>query len=259
MINISVDIGPILAVEGVLKGTEAAMKKKKFQSELRAGITEDVPEHFNAFVDVTAGQDARSHWHLYESGMIGNPSGRLFFMRPTTGSNSYLVNYGWEFKPATEPNLMGERAVAMFTNSKLVDIEDTREPQVFRNKAWLVENGATVYMQPRRAKRMAFPNEYGTMIFVKKPIVQDFSQNPGYRAFEEAMNDFTNSQLPGLLEEQADKFERRAGRRLERLVAREARKKKTFVRVGVQMRGALQRAPLSSMQVMDELRRSLDG
>lgn len=244
MIDIKVDVGPLISMRSVASGVSGAMEQKKHQKKLKEGITSRVPREFGLFVDSRASNQPKKFWHLYESGGVGNPRQRLFMIQPTTGTNAYLVNYGWRFLQAQKPNIEDSRG------------HKSKTPQVFRNKAWLVENGATVFIKPKSTGFLVFPGLDGDLVFTNKPIVRDFGGTEGEGQFNKTMDEFATSALPAILQSEAQKFERKVARRLERMIVK--KRKGRFVKIGVNMGAALQASPISQAEVMKELERSLD-
>lgn len=110
-------------------------------------------EALKRFIDSKARMSPESLHHVYEWNMVGSPGGRLFEL------NANATNSGIFFS-------------GMFLPSKTVS-EDSTEP--FTDKANVMENKISVFVEPKDSDVLAFDVE-GQTIFTVNSV---FIENPG--------------------------------------------------------------------------------
>lgn len=157
---------------GFTKGIKVA--QPNFNKEL--GIF--IEEALKKYIDAKARGNPQSLHHVYEWGMVGNPSGRLFEFTMTYGQKNIFFS-------------------ASFIPSSSIS-EGSTEP--FVNKAEMMENAITIVVEPESAKVLAFEDD-GEMVFTPNSVT---IENPGgdYVAgsFENVVKEFFNNYLTiGLL------------------------------------------------------------
>lgn len=161
---------------------EKMMALAKFHGSLLTNISEDgivggrikesgariVARYFEAYLDAVARIDPYRYHHIYEFGMTGNKSGRLFRSTIKNGSISYS-----------------------FTDSKVPN----ENGQVFVKKAFIMESGQPLQITPKNSEFLAFEID-GEQIFARSTYVQ----NPGgpYVAgsFKAIFEEYFKSRLP---------------------------------------------------------------
>lgn len=247
--RLAIDVGPITQTAGALEATAKAFERPQLQRHVRWQIAQSVPTRFELFIDNLAAGNRSKFWHMYEAGEIGNPVGRLFHFRTGAGTNASHLAYVWEYRQAVKPNVLYGKPTHMYSKGEVQIIEDTRKPHVFRNKAWLVESGAQVYIRRRKAQQMVFVVDTGQLIFTRNPIVRDFSSNPGAGQFTLAANAFFEQQVPQILADEGKKLEQLVGVKLQRFVEGYARRRRRYVKVGAGLSGAIQQTPLPLKEI----------
>lgn len=161
---------------------EKMMALAKFHGSLLTNISEDgivggrikesgariVARYFEAYLDAVARIDPYRYHHIYEFGMTGNKSGRLFRSTIKNGSISYS-----------------------FTDSKVPN----ENGQVFVKKAFVMESGQPLQITPKNSEFLAFEID-GEQIFARSTYVQ----NPGgpYVAgsFKAIFEEYFKSRMP---------------------------------------------------------------
>ena len=161
---------------------EKMMALAKFHGSLLTNISEDgivggrikesgariVARYFEAYLDAVARIDPYRYHHIYEFGMTGNKSGRLFRSTIKNGSISYS-----------------------FTDSKVPN----ENGQIFVKKAFVMESGQPLQITPKNSEFLAFEID-GEQIFARSTYVQ----NPGgpYVAgsFRAIFEEYFKSRLP---------------------------------------------------------------
>lgn len=130
-----------------------------------AGI---ISKYFDTYVDAIARIDPYRYHHIYEFGMTGNKSARLFKSTVKNGIISYSL------LPASVPNQNG---------------------QIFQQKAFIMEEGTPIIIEPTNSNILAFEID-GESVFTNKSVVM----NPGGKfvknAFKEIFDEFFNSNMP---------------------------------------------------------------
>lgn len=104
---------------------------------------EIIGKNFGLYLDNLARRDHMSFHHVYETGQTGNENARLFKFT-ISGSN---INY--DFIPATSPEKSG---------------------QVFKTKAFVMEEGKSISITPKTGKFLAF-QVGGQEVFSQKVFV----------------------------------------------------------------------------------------
>ena len=136
-------------------------------SKSAAGL---ISEYFNLYYDSLARTKKYLYQHVYEFDLAGEKSSRLFKQQIKTSGNTSIIKY--DFTDAQKPNKNG---------------------YVFKNKAYVMENGQRVVIKPKNAKVLAFEAN-GEMIYTKNPITIRY---PGGRAaagsFNSELSKFMNS------------------------------------------------------------------
>jgi hypothetical protein len=111
--------------------------------------------YFEAYVDNIARSNPKSLHHVYEPGMVGGSNGRLF---QGTISETGKPNLVYKFKESKIPMDSGH---------------------IFRNKAFIMEEGITVTITPKNAKVLVFEID-GEIVSSHKVVVN----NPGGKSVQ---------------------------------------------------------------------------
>ena len=126
--------------------TELHEKSSNKDSIIKYGL-EIIGKHFGLYLDNLARRDHMSFHHVYETGQSGNENARLF---KYTISGSKIT---YNFTEATKPEKSGD---------------------VFKRKAFIMEDGKSLTIVPKAGKFLAFQVN-GEQVFSKKVFVP----NPG--------------------------------------------------------------------------------
>lgn len=114
-----------------------------------------IMNYFEAYVDNIARANPKSLHHVYEPGMVGASNGRLFQGSISETGKPSLV---YKFKESKVPGKSGH---------------------IFRNKAFIMEEGIPVTITPKNAKILVFEVD-GRVVSSYKVVVND----PGGRAVQ---------------------------------------------------------------------------
>lgn len=152
---------------GFTKGVK--IKRTEFNKQL-GGFIEDA---LYKYVDAKARANPGELHHIYEWGMVGVPSGRLFQLNMSYTQRS--IYFTSTFLQSTTTS------------------ETSKEP--FLDKAQIMESGITITISPRDAEVLAFEQD-GEMVFTSGTVV---IENPGgegvARSFEKVVKDFFDNYL----------------------------------------------------------------
>lgn len=130
-----------------------------------AGI---VSKYFNAYVDAAARIDKYRYHHIYEFGMVGNKTGRLFKSSIRNGTISYsLID-------ASLPNQNG---------------------YPFSKKAFIMEAGEPIVIRPKSASFLVYDLN-GDIIVSRQSVVTQPGGPYVAGAFQAIADEFFNSSLP---------------------------------------------------------------
>jgi hypothetical protein len=143
--------------EGIQKGKTEFLKSLGFE----------LSEIASQFIDSSARVSPDTLHHVYEWYKNGSPEARLFDINYT------VSNIGLSF-------------ISSFKQSSTIK-QGSKEP--FRNKASIMEEGATVVIRPRNSEVLRFEVD-GEIVYTKNPVVVD---NPGGNTqgeFEKAFDMF---------------------------------------------------------------------
>jgi hypothetical protein len=124
---------------------------KKAQPILLRTIGNLIQEKLGEFVDMMARMEPSKLQHVYEFGMNGSDSARLFDISYTISGKGLSISS--DFRQSTIAGKSGD---------------------IFYNKAYIMENGIPVTIRPKK-KVLAFEDN-GQTIFTQKPVTVD---NPG--------------------------------------------------------------------------------
>jgi hypothetical protein len=138
---------------------------------------EMVGEYFGFYMDNIARRDSASFHHVYEKDKTGQRNARLFYYTISGSAGAPSIQYS--FRDATAPENSG---------------------QVFRKKAFIMEEGNPVTIRPRSGKFLVFDVD-GEKVFTK----QSYVPNPGgiqvSGSFQRAFEDYMNRQASRMLED----------------------------------------------------------
>jgi hypothetical protein len=124
----------------------------------------------NEYIDSNSKVNPAKLQHVYEWGMTGNASGRLFELKDIVNGNSLRV----------QGSLKQSFSVK----------DGSKEP--FYNKAEVMERGLPVKVEPRSGSVLTFDID-GETVFTKKPVViKDPGGELAQNGFEETFNEFFN-------------------------------------------------------------------
>jgi hypothetical protein len=128
-----------------------------------------IQQKMGEYVDVMARLEPQKLKHVYEFGMNGTESGRLFDINYRVSGNGLSVNSSFR-----QSSVAGESG------------------QIFYNKAKIMEEGIPVTIKPKR-KVLAF-NDNGEMVFTQKPVtVKDPGGPQAQNGYETTIRSFIES------------------------------------------------------------------
>ena len=140
----------------------------KFANQIKNAGARIVSKYFEAYVDHIAKIDGYRYHHIYEFGMTGDKSGRLFKSSIKNGNISY---------------------------SLMDSVVPGNSGQVFTKKAFIMESGTPLEIVPKNSKVLAF-NVDGEDVFTSQVYVAHPGGEYVAGAFEAVFNEFFNSNLP---------------------------------------------------------------
>ncbi len=123
---------------------------KSFEKEFRNVIFTQIQKDFGEYIDAKARVEPSRYHHVYEWKRAGDPSARLFKLTAKDAE-------GLSFKIASQ-FLMSKTAVPN-------NFSDRRH--VFKNKAFVMEEGMPLVIKPKNAERLVFEVR-GSMVFLPK-------------------------------------------------------------------------------------------
>lgn len=136
-----------------------------------------VGNYFGFYIDNLARRDHASFHHVYETGATGQERARLFFYSITKSGKSPSLNY--QFKNATAVEKSG---------------------QVFRRKAFIMEDGNPLLIKPKNGKYLVFDLN-GETVFAKQSYVPVPGGPNVAGSFERTFNEFINKRAAAVLDE----------------------------------------------------------
>lgn len=152
-------------------------ENEKNRNQIIENALNIVGKYFNFYMDNLARRDHMSFHHVYETGKTGQENARLFYYTISKNSGTPSINY--QFKDATVAERSG---------------------QVFRKKAFVMEDGSPVIIKPKNGKYLVFDMN-GEKMFAKKV----FNPHPGgdqvAGSFADAFNMFMARNAQQILED----------------------------------------------------------
>jgi len=147
------------------------------KNQIIRNALEMVGEYFGFYMDNIARRDTASFHHVYEKDKTGQRNARLFYYTISGSAGAPSIQYS--FKDATVAEESG---------------------QVFRKKAFMMEDGSPITIRPRAGKFLVF-NIDGEKIFTK----QSYVPNPGGAqvsgSFQKEFELYMNRQASLMLED----------------------------------------------------------
>lgn len=132
---------------GVLAELETS---KGFQRQFKSVIFNQIQKDFGEYVDAKARISPSSLHHVYEWNRVGDPTARLFKLTAKDFDNlSFRVLTDFKLSKTAVPSNIG----------------NTRH--VFRNKAFVMEQGQPLVIKPVKAERLVFEIR-GSVVFMPK-------------------------------------------------------------------------------------------
>jgi hypothetical protein len=169
---IGADLSPMTAYAQFVEEFGQIMQSPKNTKETSEWLSRATSAAFNTYADGVASRRRRELFHVYEPGMVGDPSGRLWNINMTGVANNKVIS--WKWKAATQPNLVGKYA------PKPIPKDTRQRVHIFVWKAPILETGATVVIPAPTddKKALAFPRQ-GEMGFSKVNMTVHFRYNAG--------------------------------------------------------------------------------
>jgi hypothetical protein len=132
------------------------MNDPEFRRKILRGMEAYHRYEFGQYADRAARENGQSLHHVYEWGRIGKVNGRLFRV-VSVGAGTRKTLY-YEFLQSRKYVRLNPRGPA--------DIDKRQERHVFRHKAWVLENVASVWIAPTQARFLAwFDESSGKMVY----------------------------------------------------------------------------------------------
>jgi len=125
-----------------------------------------ISKYFESYLDHLARVNPKKYHHVYEPGQSGQENARLFKSSISSGSNKAVLQYS--FLSSRVPGESG---------------------QVFKSKAFIMESGTPVTIEPRTAKSLVFESD-GELVFAKKTYVVNPGGTEVQNSFTETFNSF---------------------------------------------------------------------
>ena len=136
-----------------------------------------VGQYFGFYMDNIARRDPESFHHVYEKDRTGQRNARLFYYIISGSAGAPSIQYS--FRDASVPENSG---------------------QVFRKRAFVMEDGNPVTIRPRRGKFLVFDVD-GEKVFTKKSYVPNPGGTQVSGSFERTFQDYMNRQASLMLED----------------------------------------------------------
>ena len=133
--------------------------------------------YFGFYMDNLARRDHASFHHVYETGSTGSQNARLFYYTISKASGIPSIQY--QFKTATATEKSG---------------------QVYRKKAFIMEDGTPLTIKPRNGKYLVF-DVNGEKVFAKKVFIPEPGGPQVQGSFAKAFDMFMNNQASSILED----------------------------------------------------------
>ena len=133
--------------------------------------------YFGFYMDNLARRDHASFHHVYETGSTGSQNARLFYYTISKASGIPSIQY--QFKTATATEKSG---------------------QVYRKKAFIMEDGTPLTIKPRNGKYLVF-DVNGEKVFAKKVFIPEPGGPQVQGSFAKAFDMFMNNQAASILED----------------------------------------------------------
>lgn len=165
--NVTSDVGDVIATQAYYLVTvaEEVATRGENQAAIASELLVHINNSFNTYVDAKASTPAghRKFHSVYEFGMSGDPSARLWYHQRWSG-NGFAKSTVY-FKTAKNPN---------------------REGYPFKEKAYVMQSGTPVVITPKNSKVLAFQNRKTLqMVYTPGPV---FVEHPGGKASEGSLN-----------------------------------------------------------------------
>lgn len=141
------------------------------------GALNTIGTYFGFYMDNLARRDHMSFHHVYETDKTGQQNARLFYYTIVTNSGTPSIQYN--FKTATAQEKSG---------------------QVYRRKAFIMEDGTPLTIKPRNGKYLVFDSN-GEKVFAKKAYIPNPGGTQVEGAFADAFNMFMARQASSILED----------------------------------------------------------
>ena len=161
-------------------------------------IFNNVNKNFNKYMDQRARALPTKYHHVYEWNMIGRPGGRLWKLRKRNSGNASMeIRYDFLTSKVRAP-IHPLLAKAGPTGKRVT------KSTIFKNKAYVMEEGIPVTIRPKNGKYLAIPNIYGfdpttrrgDVIFTQGPVVVKQPGGPGVKySFAKTFSGYFSSGL----------------------------------------------------------------
>lgn len=198
-VDMTLDIGDIMAFQDAVHNSSEALSKKTTMNRIVTAGARKGREQFGDLIDLTAADNEEAFHHVYEWDATGNKHARLFRMRVSKAAEGRITNMV-DFLPSTRnvpPRQKVGDTIDVFislssgnTYWKEIEVFPDSNRHVFRDKAWVMENGITVDIQPRKAKMLFWVDPVTEVGYMNTGMQLDYSDKPTYNSFMKLWNLF---------------------------------------------------------------------
>lgn len=144
-------------------------KSKAVANKFQKVVYDAVVDDFGMYMDAMARSKPKQFHHVYEWNQLGSENGRLFKLNRIPSQGLVLsLDYSFKLSKTKVPNKF-------------------KKSFVFANKAYVMENGTTVIIAPKKAERLVFESKAGYTVFMPKGKSVTV-QNPGGRAVQQSFS-----------------------------------------------------------------------
>lgn len=197
--NIQIDTNLVEAVSGVLYYELMAywysVASPQAMRQYNNKIFKAVDINYGKYLDQKARVLPKSYHHVYEWNMLGKKEGRLWKLRKRNSSDSSM-EIRYDFLTSKKVAPINPKLATPGPTGKRV----TRS-SIFKNKAYVMEEGIPVHIKLKQAQFLAIPNIYGfngrgDIIFSKGPITVQQPGGPGVKySFAKTFSGYFSSGL----------------------------------------------------------------
>lgn len=209
-LEVAVDISDIQALADVTYTVVDTLGDKRTRNKIVHSVARRGRETFGLYMDALAQENYSSYHHVYEWDRVGDANGRLFKVTLTPaaeGSTTARVEFTQARRPNRERRLVGETIDVIIIHD---DGTKTKRPMkvfprqrehIFRDKASVFENGATVQVEAEDADMLFWIHPTKDLGFMAAEMEIDHSEGDTVNRFSSAWNLFWSEEVEPLIME----------------------------------------------------------